>query len=775
MGGILDGITVIDFGHYIAGPLAAVLLSDHGADVIRVDRPGTGADEHPSAAYLHRGKRRITLDLKNPADLAVARRLAERADVVIENFRPGVMDRLGLGAAALTAANPGLVYCSLPGFGADDPRAALPAWEGTISAATGNCRVRFGEAPEDWDWSRPTYCALPLSSNFAAFLACYSIVAALTDRHTTGRGETIEVPLFNATFELIGGAGSFVVERGLQPEKPLDSNGSGTYRCGDGRYVQFNPIGVSARFLGWFLDAAGESSWAGEGLTSRDRLDADPALAVELRERLEKLFLQRSALEWEELANSRGVPLAMIRTIGEWAATEHARVSEAVTRIEDPVLGPTWMTGRPIRTSTHDAPLRPRRLPDADRAEILAEVDRPAPDRPAPAALSGLLPFAGMRVVDLTQILAGPSAGRMLGEFGAEVIKINSPQRKIDSHGFVNRGKRTMLLDLESPRGQQEVLWPLVAEAEVLTQNFPRSTAERYGVGYEHARGHKPDLVYVSVSCYGNGGPWESRRGYETQGQAVTGIIERAGRDGRPGVLGPYNLLDYGTGTVAALASALGIYNQVVRGEGQHVSTSLAMVGTLQQAAVFVEPEAGPALPPEPAGRWALGEHALQRFYRARDGWFFLGATARDLPTLAAVSGLGTLDGVSSGDETVLVSVLEDAFAGDDVDGWVQRLQAAGIGAHRIVHLAELMQDPAVRAQGLSTTQLTEEAGDVVMPGTAMVLENRPVRAGRPARRPGADARAVLSEVGLAQDQIEGLARSWILQIDDLPPGWEGF
>ncbi|MFD0745578.1 CoA transferase [Phytohabitans flavus] len=130
MPGVLDGISVVDFGHHVAGPLAAVLLADHGADVIRVDRPGTTAGEHPSAAFLHRGKRRITLDLKREADLDIARRIAERADVLAENFRPGVMDRLGLGADAVRATNPALVYCSLPGFGSGDPRAAVPGWEG---------------------------------------------------------------------------------------------------------------------------------------------------------------------------------------------------------------------------------------------------------------------------------------------------------------------------------------------------------------------------------------------------------------------------------------------------------------------------------------------------------------------------------------------------------------------------------------------------------------------------------------------------------------------
>src|SRR5712691_2920498 len=119
----LVGIRVIDFGQYIAGPLTAMLLADQGADVIHVDPPGGPVWETPANATWNRGKRSISLDLKQSGDLDVAQRLIASADVVIENFRPGVMDRLGLGPEASSASNPRLIYCALPGFASDDPRA----------------------------------------------------------------------------------------------------------------------------------------------------------------------------------------------------------------------------------------------------------------------------------------------------------------------------------------------------------------------------------------------------------------------------------------------------------------------------------------------------------------------------------------------------------------------------------------------------------------------------------------------------------------------------
>ncbi len=138
---------VLDFGQYVAGPLTAVLLADQGADVVHVDPPGGPRWPGTADAFFNRGKRRVVLDLKEPGELAAARRLAAAADVVIENFRPGVLARLGLDLDAVRQASPALITCSLPGFGADDPRAAMRGYEGVIAAATANCQPRTGRSP----------------------------------------------------------------------------------------------------------------------------------------------------------------------------------------------------------------------------------------------------------------------------------------------------------------------------------------------------------------------------------------------------------------------------------------------------------------------------------------------------------------------------------------------------------------------------------------------------------------------------------------------------
>ena len=768
MPGVLSGIRVVDFGHYIAGPLAATMLSDQGADVVHVDPPGGPRWKTDADAFLNRGKRRISLDLKQPDELAIARRLVDRADVLIENFRPGVMARIGLDLAAARERNPRLITCSLPGFAADDPRADMRAWEGIVDAATGNCRARVGEAPPDWDTSLPTYSAIPLASNFAAFLAATSIVMALVARYTTGRGQHIEIPLFHAMFTAIGPAGAYVTANGLHEPRPIDLNGSGTYRCGDGRYIQFDPS--NHRFLTWFAQAAGISHWGPEYLDIV-RL-RDPAANARLHERLAELFLTRPAAEWEALAYEAGAVLNVVRTAQEWLQHEHAQAMGAVTQVDDPELGPTAMSGLPVLLmESPGAPGGPRHLPDADRAAILADLETGATDAgatdtvatdvgamgaPAPIAPTGseVSPLHNVRVLDLTQVLAGPTSGRLLAEFGADVVKINGPQRRIGSHGYLNRGKRTVLLDVESTEGQQ-VFWKLIERADVVIQNFPHGTAERYGIGYDQVRARKPDVVYASLSVHGHHGPWKHARGYERQGQAVTGVMDRVGDV--PAILGPYNLVDIGTGVMTAFAVGLGLYHRMLTGKGQHVQTSLSQTATYHQTPYMLD-YAGKVYD-DPRGWTALGTGPLQRFYRAQDGWFFLGARESDAGRVTKATGVQT------------VGDLEDRFLEQPLAAWVERLRAAGVSAQAVVSLPDLMTDPWVREHGLSVSQCSEEVGEVTYPGPSIQMSDTPVRLGPPARQPGADGPAVLAEVGLA-DAVERLERQWVLQTTNLPRGW---
>ena len=200
----LSGIKVVDFGHYIAGPLAGMLLADQGADVIKVQRPGWEETAQASDAVYNRGKRCITLNLKNADDLSIAKKLIACADVVIENFRPGVMDKLGLGASAMTAENPKLIYLSLPGFASSDQENAnVRAFEGVLGAATGLFTdIHLIRSILNVD---PVYTPIPLASVYGAVHTVNAITMALIARVSSGQGDVIEVPLVSAAMSTMAG------------------------------------------------------------------------------------------------------------------------------------------------------------------------------------------------------------------------------------------------------------------------------------------------------------------------------------------------------------------------------------------------------------------------------------------------------------------------------------------------------------------------------------------------------------------------------------------
>ena len=754
MAGPLEGIRVVDFGQYIAGPLAAVMLGDQGADVVHVDPPGGPRWQHPSDAFFNRGKRRITLDLKSEADLATATKLIQWADVLIENLRPGVMDRLGLGAKTATKSNPRLIYCSLPGFGRDDPRAGMQAWEGIVHAATDNSTPRVGEEPEGWDWSRPFYSAVPLASNFAGLLGATGVVLALIARHRTGKGQRVEVPLFDAMFTLIGHSGAYVNEKGLHPPSPIHLRGSGAFRCKDGKYVQFDTS--SARHLVWFAREAGITDWGPE-LLDISRLK-DEVVNQQLHARLRELFLTRTAEEWEDVGNRAGAAIGWCRTVSEWIATDHARSTKAVVQVDDPELGPTWMAGLPIHLSeTPGDPSRPRHQLDEDRASVLDALNQPT--SPAEDSVNEPdleHPLEGIKVLDLCVALAGPTCGRLLLEFGADVLKISAPHQGVG--GYLNRGKRSLLLNLDSFDAQR-AFWKLTEVADVVLENFSPGTADRLGIGYQEVKARRPDVVYTSLSCYGHFGPWTSRRGWERQGQAVTGIMERTGEV--PAVLGPYNLADIGTGVMGAFATCLAIYHRFRTGRGQRAFASLAQTCTYHQAPFMLE--YGGFSPSEPRGYDALGTDALNRYYKARDGWFFLAVPPSEAATLRKVLGLEDLG--SEEDE------LAACFRTLPRATWVERLHAAGLSAQAVRPIAELMQDPSFRARGLSVSQMVEGVGETTAPGISIHLSATPLRVGDPPRQPGIDTAAILEDIDMA-DELAGLERRWVLQTADLPPAW---
>lgn len=741
MAGVLDGIRVIDFGQYIAGPMAAMLLGDQGADVIRVDPPGGPRWDTPANATWNRNKRSIVLDLKQDADRDTARQLIAGADVVIENFRPGVMDRLGVGAAAVTAANPRLIYCSLPGFGADDPRAQVRAWEGVLGAATGAYRMHGGRI----EGERPVYTVIPYSSAYGAFLCAVSVAMALNARARSGQGQRVEIPLYDATFSVVGARGLLV---NGQPVPEPAFNWSRQLPCKDGRWFMY--VANNKRFEA-FIKHIGMDQWRDAKLP--------PA---ELAQKFDEVMRTRTAKEWEDIVADIGSEGVICHSSAEWLQHPQALESKIIADYDDPLLGRFRGPGINARLSvTPGTVRRPRPKNDEHRTEILKAVTagRPAPVADGNEVLRAAL--QGVKVVDLCIVLAGPTCGRTLAEFGADVVKIDSPHvRTVLRHNDINRAKRSILIDLKTSEGL-DIFWKLVDQADVVLQNFRTGVAEKLGIDYQRVRARRPDIVYGSMNTFGHLGPYAGRPGHEQLGQAVSGMQVRYG-SAKPATA-PFAANDYGTGLMACYGVALALLHRRRTGEGQFVDSALAYTATMLQSALL-QNYPGKQWN-EPHGQEALGSGPLHRMYQAADGWLFLGARDGDLARCAALADLASRQGAE------LERELEARLRSRKVADWVALLNASGVGAHRVVpSLTELMTDPLVVARSLAITREHEGFGPITTTAPGMRLSRTPVSAGRPAAKPGSDAASVLADIGMG-GELQRLIRAGAVAVDGVKAG----
>jgi len=348
-----------------------------------------------------------------------------------------------------------------------------------------------------------------------------------------------------------------------------------------------------------------------------------------------------------------------------------------------------------------------------------------------------------------------------MAEFGADVIKIDSPHTKtVLRHNDINRGKRSVLIDLKTKEGL-EIFWKLVDQADVVLQNFRAGVADRLGVGYEQVRARRPDIIYGYMNTFGSIGPYASRPGHEQIGQAVSGMQVRYG-SAKPATA-PFAANDYGTGLMACYGVALALLHRRRTGEGQLVDSALAYTATMLQSALLQGYEGKQW--DEPHGQEAMGSGALDRLYQASDGWLFLAAPAEELARCAELADL------AGRSRAVLQRELEERMRSRSVAAWVEALNKAGIGAHRVVPgLAELMTDPLVQARGLAITRDHEGFGPITTTAPGVKLSRTPVTVGRPAAKPGSDAANVLEEIGMG-GELERLILERVIAVEGVKAG----
>lgn len=347
----LAGVKVIEFCQVAAGPFCGMLLADYGAEVVKIEPPeGDSLRQWPpihggfseNFASLNRGKRSVTLDLKQPPDLELARALVLEADVLVENNRPGVMQRLGLDWAWFKARKPTLIYCSISAFGQTGPRAGEGGFDLTIQAASGVMSVT-GE-PE----GAPVKCGVPVSDFTAGLYAAFSIASLLARVRAGGEGGHIDVPMYATTLAIAALQTSEYFGTGRNPRKLGSAHPRNApyqaYRASDG----------------WFVLAAGNDKlWravaevAGTTELIEDARFASPTLRATnqevLRDLLEIAFMRAPAPHWLKLLREAGVPCAPINGYEEALNDPQAVHLELVRDMTLPGGHPTRTVGCPIR------------------------------------------------------------------------------------------------------------------------------------------------------------------------------------------------------------------------------------------------------------------------------------------------------------------------------------------------------------------------------------------------------------------------------------------
>ena len=759
--GALRDIHVVEFGQYVPGPMLGMLLSDQGAHVIKVERPGGDpARSEPAFATWNRGKRSVALDLKTDAGRASARRLAANADVVIENYRPGVADRLGIGYDELSADHPRLIYCSLPGYGEEHPSRHEPGWDPVISAETG----LYPETDESD--GEPLFTPLPIASTFAAALGSVSVAMAINARDKSGRGQRIEVPLHSAMFTAMGSR--IIKFNNFEYVNQFDfprSVMSHPYECADGRWIYHH--GMFERFARQTLTAAGRTDWIDEVVPLFGR-PVDSDTLDFWQQRFAELFRERTAWQWETDINAQGGACTVCKTVDEWLVHEHAVAGKMVVEVDDAERGTMKQPGVQVRLRGTPGAIQgsaPRLGEHTD--SVLAEISRTPAARPAqnPANTNGdvLSALQGVRVLDLCIILAGPTCGRTLGEFGADVIKIDDPTRILDPIGYidVNRGKRSIMLNLKSDEGR-EVFWKLVESADVIVENNRKSAVQRLGLGYEEVKKVKPDIVYASLNAFGYDGPWSERAGWEQLAQGTSGMqVRRGGRNGAP-MLSPYAVNDYGTGLMGAYAVALALHERNHTGQGQQVDSGLALTAGLLQSPYFLDYDGYQRSDIE--GLDARGYSARSRLYQASDGWLYLHfpndaawQAALQLPELAPVAAVA---GDAENEDANASDALGQVIQRNTIEHWARTLRPGGVSVTANLTMEDYRNDPVVRNAGFIVTREHEVWGSVDHSGTTARLSATPPRLGIPTPWFGRHTDEILAEAGYSATEIETMKAS---------------
>lgn len=351
----LAGLRVLDMTRVLAGPFTTMLLADLGADVLKIERPGVGDDARHFGPFkngrslyfvsINRGKRSMTLNLKTEAGKEIFRRLIEEHDILVENFRPGVMEKLGFGYETLREINPRLIYAASSGYGHTGPDSRKPAYDILAQAAGGLMSVT------GWPDARPTRVGCSIGDIGAALFTTIGILAAVSQRHATGVGQKIDVAMLDCQVAMLENALARYQVDGTSPE-PLGN-----------RHPTISPFQAYKAKDDWIVIAIGNDGlWQTfcevverTDLASDARFATNPKRTENLEELnavVESLLARRTVGEWSGIFSERGIPHSRINRIEQVVQNRQVHARNMIATVEDRLAGTVHVAGNPIKMSS---------------------------------------------------------------------------------------------------------------------------------------------------------------------------------------------------------------------------------------------------------------------------------------------------------------------------------------------------------------------------------------------------------------------------------------
>lgn len=709
MRGALDGITVVDLTQHKPGAQAGMFLCDNGARVIRLELPD-GENDRAAPGYMiwDRGKQSVELDIAAQRD--AFRKLAHKADVLLEDFAPSSAYQAVVSYDELRRINPRLVHCSITAYGKRGPLRDEPADENLVMARMGILASQPGFRPG------PVHVVHPVVSLGAAVLAAQGVAAALYAREKTGAGRKVDTSVMAGALLF---APKVIGERYEQRPFQLTPAGGGpfysVFECADGDWIQIACIHAG------FVDIAASVMGIAETLADPRYGDGRRPVSEEARSELFDIVARtiktKPCAEWERIFEDADVPYMRASTTEQGMDNAQVIANDMVLRLDDPVMGEVSQMGNPIKFSETPGEVgrgRPVRGEHTDA--VLAEIEDV--DLPSPAAVeprSDAPPLDGVRVLEMTNVIAGPAAGKCLGDLGADIIKMEPPYGDISrlsgSQYFLhlNSNKRSVSVNTKTDEGQR-IARQIAVKADIMLANMRPGATDRMGLSVEYLQPRNPGLIHAHTTAFGWSGPYSHRPGLDPLAQALMGLQRaQGGRDNPPVFLAQLAPTDFASGSMLALGAVMALYARERGGVAQKVDCNLLNAGAVLRGDDFLR-YAGKR-PPRIADKGQFGLSALHRLYRTRQGWFYLIAeTQADWERLCDAMGRGDLaadarfarESDRAQNDGALADLLTDMFGRRAASEWLGTLRAAGVSCAEVTENYNVgyFQDPHTAAGG---------------------------------------------------------------------------